>query len=35
LETIFHKMFSAVLTILTGVILGWAVISALYYRMLG
>lgn len=35
LENIFHKMFAAVLAILTGVILGWAVISSLYYRLLG
>ena len=35
LETIFHKMFAAVLVILTGIILAWAVVSALYYRLLG
>lgn len=34
LETIFHKMFAAVLVILTGIILAWAVVSALYYRLL-
>lgn len=35
LETIFHKIFAAVLVILTGIILAWAVVSALYYRLLG
>lgn len=34
-ETVFHKQTAVVLAILTGIILAWAILSALYYRVLG